>query len=219
MRSGPAGEEVRFEEGREVEVDGEVDSKKKFDQRKKELVKQMRTMSLLMCRGRVVDQRHEKWRQELQEINQRRNDLLPEHQKMQKMSQRFQDKKKLCKKKTNQLAEENAQRMMVKNPGGLLGRSGAGSGRVVKLTTHSLNLSFIAQHLLDHILLGKNGLGYFFTHPRVYLPIAHNLISFFKRFAAVHRLLLESLWHLVSPDLFSVPSPTHHFEDSWFAQS
>ena len=69
-----------------------MDSKKKLDQRKKELVKQLRTTDELVhryvaeCGGRA-DEHKERWRQELQDIEQRRNDLFPEDQKMQKKSQ------------------------------------------------------------------------------------------------------------------------------------
>ena len=42
VQGGQASEEVRCEEDEKIEVDGEVDSKKKLDQRKRELVKQMR---------------------------------------------------------------------------------------------------------------------------------------------------------------------------------
>ena len=59
---------------------------------------------------KVVDEHKEKWRQELQDIEQRRNDLLPEHQKMQKLSQKLQsvqDKKKQCPKNVGRCAREH----------------------------------------------------------------------------------------------------------------
>ena len=49
------------------------------------------------------DGQREKWKEELQEIEQKRNELLPEHQRMQKRSQKMQslkDKKKNCLKDT-----------------------------------------------------------------------------------------------------------------------
>ena len=42
----------------------------------------------------VGDLLKEKWQQELQDIEQRRNDLLPEHQQTQKRSQKLQSLKK-----------------------------------------------------------------------------------------------------------------------------
>ena len=67
----------------------------------------------------VVNEHRGKWQQEVQEIEQRRNDLLQEHQKMQKRSQKLQslqDKKKQCQKNMGKLAEENGQlRIVIEN--------------------------------------------------------------------------------------------------------
>ena len=58
---------------RKMDVDGEVDSKKNLDQRKKDLFKQVRKIDEFTDMPRkVVDEHEEKWRQELQEIEQRR---------------------------------------------------------------------------------------------------------------------------------------------------
>ena len=52
-----------------MEVGGEVDSKKKLDQRMKELVKQLRNIDEFTDVPRIVaDEQKEKWRQELQDI-------------------------------------------------------------------------------------------------------------------------------------------------------
>ena len=87
------------------------DSKKQSDQRKKEQVKQMRKIDEFADTLRnVVDEQKEKWRQELQDIEQRRNDLLPEHLKTQKRSlklQCLQDRQKQCQKNMGGWAEEN----------------------------------------------------------------------------------------------------------------
>ena len=76
-------------------------------QRKKELVTQMRKIDVSTdMLGKVVDEHKEKWRQELQDIERRRNDLLPEHQKMQKLSQKLQsvqDKKKTVPEERGQM--------------------------------------------------------------------------------------------------------------------
>ena len=70
-----------------MEVDGEVDSKIKMDQRKKRFFKQLRKADdFANLSPEFFAEQKEKWRQELRDIGQERNDLLPEHQKMQKLS-------------------------------------------------------------------------------------------------------------------------------------
>ena len=108
----PAGEEGRSEETEKMEVDEEVDSKKNLAQRKKELVKQLlRKIDEFTDMPRNVgDMLKEKWQQELQDIEQRRNDLLPEHQKTQKRSQKLQslqDGKKQCQINLGKCVEED----------------------------------------------------------------------------------------------------------------
>ena len=78
----PASEEGRLEEDEKMEVGEEVDSKKKLDERKKRLQRQFREMEKFTdTEQKVVDEHKEKWQQELQDIEQKRNDLLPEHQR------------------------------------------------------------------------------------------------------------------------------------------
>ena len=56
---------------------GELDSKKKLEQQKREIVKQMRKVDEITDLPQdLFDERQEMWRQNLQEIEQRRNDLL-----------------------------------------------------------------------------------------------------------------------------------------------
>ena len=78
-------------------MDEEVDSKKKLDQRKKELQKQLRNVERFTGMPQdIQDVLREKWQQELQDIEQRRNDFS-RASKMQKRSQKLQslqDKKK-----------------------------------------------------------------------------------------------------------------------------
>ena len=75
-----------------------MDSSTKLYGWKKRLQKQMRDVEKLTAiQQNVVDEQKERCRQELQEIEQDRNDLLPEHEKTQKKSQKLQslqDKKK-----------------------------------------------------------------------------------------------------------------------------
>ena len=81
------------------------------DQRKKELAKQLRKLGEFTDMPQNVDhEQKEKWRQELQDIEQRRNDLMPEHQQIQKRSQKLQslqDRKNQCQKNMGKWAEEN----------------------------------------------------------------------------------------------------------------
>ena len=75
-----AGKEGRFEEEGMMEVDEDVDSKKKLDQRKKELQKQLRDVQRSTDTPQdMQDMLKEKWQHELQDIERRRNDVLPEH--------------------------------------------------------------------------------------------------------------------------------------------
>ena len=65
--------EGRFEEDGKIEVDEEVDSK---NQRKKEVQKQLREIERFTGVPQdAQDVLNEKWQQELQDIEQRRNDL------------------------------------------------------------------------------------------------------------------------------------------------
>ena len=96
MQFEDAGAEGTFAEEGKI-VDEEVDSKKKLDLRKKDLLNQLHDTSNAcpdmpqLAQGMLK----EAWQQELQDIERRRNDLLPEDQKMQKTQklQSSQDKK------------------------------------------------------------------------------------------------------------------------------
>ena len=96
-----AGEEGKPEEVGKLEVDEEVDSKKKLDQREKELQKQFRKIDEFPDRSRgVVDQYKEKWQQELQDIEQRmicRCSIKKCRKRSQKL-QCLQDRKNQCQK-------------------------------------------------------------------------------------------------------------------------
>ena len=68
------------------------------------------TINPQMCRRMWRYVLKEKWHQELQDIEQRRSDLLPGHGRMQKRSQKLQslhDKKKQCQKNLSKWAEDN----------------------------------------------------------------------------------------------------------------
>ena len=68
-----------------------MDSKKKLDQRKREIVKQLRKIDEVQELPQdTVDEQKVVWRQQLKHIEQRRNDLLPEHEKLQKLSLKLQ---------------------------------------------------------------------------------------------------------------------------------
>ena len=79
MQFEDAGTKGTFAEEGKI-VDEEVDSKKKWNLRKKDLLNQLRyiqRMSGYVAQGMLK----ETWQQELQDVEQRRSDLLLEHQK------------------------------------------------------------------------------------------------------------------------------------------
>ena len=63
-------------------MDEEVYSKKKLDQKKKDLQNQLRSREIHVNAAGGSERLNEEWQQELQDIEQRRNDLLPEHQQI-----------------------------------------------------------------------------------------------------------------------------------------
>ena len=81
----PASDGGSFQEIVKMEVEEEVDIKNELDQRKKELQKQLRRITdFPVVPQDLQDVLNEKMQQELQDVEQRRNDLLPEHQGMRK---------------------------------------------------------------------------------------------------------------------------------------
>ena len=85
--SNSSGGESGLEEDRKMEIDDEIDSHQKLDHRKRELREIERFTDKTR---RHTGDPQEKWQQELQDIEQSRNDLLPEHQKLQKRSHDFE---------------------------------------------------------------------------------------------------------------------------------
>ena len=86
-----------------MEVEGDTDCKKKLDEQKKSLQKQLRDIEKFTDMEPMVrDRQKEKWKCQLQEIERKRTELLPEHQKMQKRSQKLQS---LQDKKRNYIKE------------------------------------------------------------------------------------------------------------------
>ena len=87
-----------LEEDRKMEVGEGTDCKKKLDERRKHLQRQMRDFEKFTdLDPNFRDRQRECWKEELQEIERKRTELLPEHQKMQKKSQTLQslhDKKR-----------------------------------------------------------------------------------------------------------------------------
>ena len=101
---------------KKMEVDEEVDSKNKLDQRKKELQKQLRDIEKFTGMPQdTQDVLREKWQQEIQDIEQRPNGLLTELQNMQKRPEKLhslQDNKKQCQ---NHLGKWAGDRERVRN--------------------------------------------------------------------------------------------------------
>ena len=82
----------------ELEVEEDTDCKTKLDEQKKSLQKELRDIEKFTDMEPMVrDSQKEKWKCQLQEIERKRTELLPEDQKMQKRSQKLQslqDKKR-----------------------------------------------------------------------------------------------------------------------------
>ena len=101
-----AGEKVAWKKsgGMDMDVEDEIESRKKLDEQKK---RSCRRSCEKLKRSRVCRKRFRKaskmiCRQQSQEVEQRRHDLVPEHQTVQKRSQKFEAfriKEELCKKK------------------------------------------------------------------------------------------------------------------------
>ena len=100
----------RLDEGEKIEVDEEVDNKKKLDQKKKDLQKQMRDLEKFTCMQQDTQSRLKgTWQRELQDIEQKRNDLLREHLQMQKKISKvaeLHDKKRQYQKNVGKWARE-----------------------------------------------------------------------------------------------------------------
>ena len=74
-----------------MDVEEETDCKKKLDERKKHLQRQWRDIEKFTDSDpNIRDRQKERWKEELQEIERKRTELLSEHQKMQKRSQKLQ---------------------------------------------------------------------------------------------------------------------------------
>ena len=79
------------EEDCKMEVEEETDCKKKLDEHKKSLQRQLRDIEKFANMDPIFRSRQkEKWKEELQEIEGKRTELLPECQKMQKRSQKLE---------------------------------------------------------------------------------------------------------------------------------
>ena len=96
---GVPGDLMRRESGLEedwnMEVDEEVDNRKKLDEQRKRLQKEFGGSDKFSDMDQMFrDGQDEKWKEELQEIEKKRSELLLEHQKMQKRSQKTQSLQK-----------------------------------------------------------------------------------------------------------------------------
>ena len=74
-----------------LEVEDEIESRKKLDEQRKKLQNELRDVENLSCASKEVqDSLENDLQQQLQEVEQRWHDLMPEHQKVQKRSQKIQ---------------------------------------------------------------------------------------------------------------------------------
>ena len=87
----PRGGVSGLEEGCRMDLEEETEYKKKLDEQKKSLQRQVREIDKFANMDPVArNQQMEAWKKELEEIERKRTELLPEHQKMQKKSQKLQ---------------------------------------------------------------------------------------------------------------------------------
>ena len=91
-------------------MEDEVESRKKLDEQMKRLQRQLREVERFTDVPQDVQSSiKENLQQQLQDVEQKRNDLLPEHQRVQKRSQKIQsiqDKKRNMQKETVAALEE-----------------------------------------------------------------------------------------------------------------
>ena len=93
----PSGRESGLEEewGVELNLQDEVESRKKLDEQRRKLQKELRGFEKFSCVPKEFQENVKSYLQEqLQELEQRRHDLMPEHQKAQKRSQNIQSLQK-----------------------------------------------------------------------------------------------------------------------------
>ena len=84
----PARRGSGLEEGCKMEFDEETDCKNKLEEQKTSRQRQLRDIEKFASKDLVFRERQkEVWDEELEEIERKRTELLPEHQKMQKRSQ------------------------------------------------------------------------------------------------------------------------------------
>ena len=84
------GDPAGLEEDWNMDCEEEVENKKKLDEQRKRLQKQLRDLEKFTCMPQDIQSKlKETWQLELQDIEQKRNDLVSEHQhqRAQKRSQ------------------------------------------------------------------------------------------------------------------------------------
>ena len=76
--------------GEDMDVEDETESRKKLDDKRKKLQKESRDVEKLSLISKEAQETtKESLQHQLQEVEKRRHDLLPEHQKAQKRSQKY----------------------------------------------------------------------------------------------------------------------------------
>ena len=105
-----------LEEDCKMEFEEDIDCKKKLDERRKSLQKQLRDIVKFTDMEPLFRDSQKEWKGQLQDIERKRTELFPEHQKMQKRSRKLQclqDKKRnftkeacSCEEETRKASEE-----------------------------------------------------------------------------------------------------------------
>ena len=86
-----------------MEVEDDAECRRKLDEQRKKLQKELREVERLSCASKEVQENLVgSLQHQLQEVEKKRNDLMPEHQRVQKRSRKMQsnqDKRKICRKR------------------------------------------------------------------------------------------------------------------------
>ena len=93
-----------------MEVEDQAESRKKLDEQREKMQKELREVDRLSFVSKEMPESiQESLQHQLQDVEKRRNDLMPEHQKVQKRSQKiqsFQDKRRNLQKESTAAKEE-----------------------------------------------------------------------------------------------------------------
>ena len=97
-----------------MDCEDEVESRKKLDEQRRKLQKELQYIEKLSCVPKEFQENlKSNLQQQLQEVEQRRHDLMPEHQKVQRISQKIRNiqDKRINLQKGSTAAEEEMRKL------------------------------------------------------------------------------------------------------------